>query len=301
MSDRKPTLLVTGASGHMGQRVLELLLEGGAGSIIAVTRTPEKIAAFAPRGVDIRQGDFDHADALVRAFTGADRVLIISTDALGVPGLRLQQHLTAVKAAEAAGVRHVVYTSLTNPGSDSPILLAPDHHGTEDALAASQLGWIVLRNNVYTDFQLGALGRAIAMGGLYNASGSGKIGYVTREDCSRAAAAALTAAFDGRRTLDITGPEALSQDDLAKIASEVSGKPVTYVPLEVEVLIQNMVGAGLPRPVADVYASFDAAAAQGKLDVVSSAVEDLTGKKPIRFADFVAANRAELLQAAGIN
>jgi NAD(P)H dehydrogenase (quinone) len=131
------TLLVTGASGHLGRRVLELLLETQTGQIIATTRTPEKLADFAQRGVIVRQADFDDPASLVTAFTGADRLLLISTDVIGVPGLRIQQHTNAVKAAEEAEVSHVVYTSLINPEPGTPIAIAPDHYETELALAQS--------------------------------------------------------------------------------------------------------------------------------------------------------------------
>jgi NAD(P)H dehydrogenase (quinone) len=298
--NHQPTLLVTGASGHLGRRVIELLLESQNRTIIATTRTPEKLADFGERGVIVRPADFENPASLAEAFAGADRLLLISTDALGVPGQRLNQHRNAVKAAEQAGVSHVVYTSLINPGPDSPVLLAPDHHGTETALAESKMGWTVLRENIYTEVLLGALIQAVQFGGLFNAAANGKAAYITREDCARAAAAALAASFEGRRTLDITGPEALSQAEVAALAGTISGKQLDYVPLELEVLIQNMVNAGLPQPLAEAYASFDTAVAQGRFGAVTNSVEELTGRKPISVAEFLAANRDALAQTAAV-
>ncbi len=294
-SNGKPTLLVTGASGKLGQRVLELLLEANAGTIIATTRSPEKLAAFAEKGVIVRQADFSDPASLTKAFEGVDRLLLISTDTIGN---RLSQQIAAVKAAEEAGVKHVLYTSIANVQPTSTAQAAPDHYGTEQALIASKMGYTFLRNNIYTDMFLGTLGQAISSGTLYAASADGKIGYVTREDCARAAAAALTDGFDGRRSLDITGPEALSQYDIAEIASKISGKPVTYVPLTQEALIKGMVSAGLPQFVAELLASFDAATAKGELDVVTNAVEELTGRKPTSAAEFLAANKQALTQPA---
>lgn len=298
MSNQKPTLLVTGASGQLGRRVLELLLEAQAGTIIAATRMPENLNDFKQRGVIVRRADFDAPETLAEAFAGADRLALISTNAVGKPGWRLDQHRNAVNAAQQAGVSHVVYTSLINPGPDSPVLLAPDHQGTEDALAASTLGWTVLRENIYSDTLLGTLSRAIQMGTLYAAAGDGKTAYITREDCAQAVAAALLASFADRRTLDITGPEALSQSDLAALASEIAGKSVVYVPLETQVVVNNMVSAGLPQPIAELLASFDTAIAQGRFAMVSTAVEDLTGRKPIAMKDFLASQREALLQGA---
>jgi NAD(P)H dehydrogenase (quinone) len=280
----QPTLLVTGASGHLGRRVVELLLEKGARSIIATTRTPEKLADFAARGVVVRPADFDDPDSLASAFAGAERLLLISSEVTGER--RRRQHLNAVRAAEAAGVRHILYTSLVNP-LDTPITLAPDHATTEQAIKDSGMGYTVLRNNVYMEGLPAAVERAIASGTLYSAVGAGKISYVAREDCAQAAAAALLADFDGRRILDVTGPEAVAQADLAQIASDLSGKPVQYVPVSVKTSVENLVGAGLPRPVAELIISFDAAGAQGLLEGVSDAVEVLSGKTPISACDFI--------------
>jgi NAD(P)H dehydrogenase (quinone) len=293
--NNQPTLLVTGASGHLGRRVVELLLEATAGTIVATTRTPENLTDLTKRGVIVRQADFNKPASLAAAFAGVDRLLLISTDALDESGLRLKQHQAAVKAAEAAGVSHVIYTSLVNPGPESAVLFAPDHRGTEEALAASQLSWTVLRNNLYADLLLFSLNQAIQMGQLFSAAGAGKIAYITREDCAQAAAAALLSSFDGRKILNITGPEALSQNDLANLASEISGKPITYVPLELDVLIQNMVATGLPQPIAETYASIDAAAFQGQFETVSGDFAELTSGKPTAVAQFLTANRNALL------
>lgn len=290
--NNQPTLLVTGASGQLGRRVVELLLEADAGTIIATTRTPEKLADFSERGVVVRHADFNEPDSLAKAFAGVDRLLLISTDALDGQGTRVKQHQTAVKAAEAAGVSHVVYTSVVNPGPGSVI---PDHYETEEALAASQLNWTILRNNLYADLLPASLGQAIQMGQLFSAAGEGGIAYISREDCAQAAAAALLSSFNGRRTLNITGPEALSPANLAALAGQVAGKPVTYVPLEKNVLIQNMVAAGLPEPTAQFLGALDAATARGQFETVSSDFAELTDHEPTAVAEFLTANREALL------
>lgn len=295
MSDTKPTLLVTGASGQLGRLVVTLLLEQNAGTIIAATRTPEKLADLAAQGVTVRHADFDDPASLTAAFAGVDRLLLISTDRLDVPGLRIQQHLNAVNAAEEAGVSHVVYTSIVNPTPAFPAFVNTDHRTTEEGLENSKVGFTILRENIYTDYLIGSLGRVLASGQLRNASADGKTAYITREDCARASAAALASTFVGRRTIDITGPEALSQADVAHIVSTVTGQTITYTPVELEGVIQGMVGAGLPRPVAEAFASFDVATAVGQFAQVSSGVEDLTGRKPIGLADFLRAHQDTLV------
>ncbi|MBZ0289531.1 MAG: SDR family oxidoreductase [Anaerolineae bacterium] len=300
MSGQQGTLLVTGASGNLGRRVVELLLEAGTppNKIVAATRSPEKLADFAARGVFVRQADFEDLDSLASAFAGVERLLLVSTDAVGEPGRRIKQHQNAVKAAEGAGVKHVVYTGIMNPNAGFPAFVNPDHWGTEEALAASKMGYTSLRENIYTDYLLSTLGRAVASGQLFSAAGDGKTAYITREDCARAAAAALASSFEGRRTVDITGPEAVSQHDVAAVVSAITGQKVTYIPLELEALIQGMVGAGLPRPLAEAFATFDASNAQGQFSAVSNGVEELTGRKPTSVADFLAANKNVLMQGA---
>jgi len=296
MSNNGP-LLVTGASGHLGRRVVELLLDSPRANgrkLIAVTRSPEKLAELAARGVEVVAGDFDHPGTLQAPFAGVERALIISSDALDRPGRRLEQHLAAVHAAHAAGVRHVVYTSLTNPGPQSPITLAPDHWGTESAIRESGMSYTVLRNNMYTDHLLMWLPHAVSAGKLVNAYADGAVSYVTREDCAQAAAATLSESFEGKAVLDITGPTAIAQSELAAMVSEVTGKPVEYVAVSPEAATQNLQRAGMPLPIARLLVSFEVAATRGQLAVTSSAVRELTGKAAQGVREFLSANRAAL-------
>jgi NAD(P)H dehydrogenase (quinone) len=284
-------VLVTGASGQLGSRVVQLLVDDGV-PVIAATRNPAKIAEF---GVEVRTADFDQTpEELAKAFAGARRMLLISTNAIDRPGHRYEQHQRAIDAAKRAGVTHIVYTSMTHPVKDSPVLIALDHLRTEEALAASGLGYTALRNNLYTDLLLMSLPAAIASGQLFAAAGDGGAAYVTREDCARAAAAALRADFDGKRQLEITGPAVVTYGELASLASELSGKEVAYVPVDEEALVAGMVERGLPEPVARLMASFDTGMKQGLFGPATGAVEELTGHKPTSVRAFLKANKGAL-------
>lgn len=286
--------LVTGASGQLGRRVVELLLEGGAGPVIATTRSVDKLTRLAAQGIEVRSADFSNPVGLKNAFAGAKRLLIISTDALE-PGKRLVAHNGAIEAAVAAGVEHIVYTSLTNPGPDSPITFAVDHRETEALLVESGIPHTILRNNLYTDLFLMSAPQAIKSGQLFAATGQGRAGYVTREDCARAAAAALMRETE-TKTYDVTGPDLVSQADLAAILSDLSGKTIAYVPITVDDLRAGMIANGLPPTTADAFASFDEAIAKGHMAVSTNAVKDLTGKAPASVRDFLGKNAASLLE-----
>lgn len=288
------TLLITGASGHLGRRVAELLLEAGQHRIVLATRTPAKLADLAARGAIVRAADFDDPASLATAFAGVDRLLLVSTDVLDQPGRRLAQHRAAITAAAAAGVRHLVYTSLLNAVPGSVMSLAPDHAQTEQALASSLLTWTVLRNNLYADNLLASLGFAVATGQLHTASGDGAISYITREDCARAAAAALASADATNRTLDLTGPAALTANEIAALTAQITGRTITHVPVPADGLRAALTRAGLPPGLVEGLVTFDLAAARGELRTVSPTVTQLTGRAPTTVAAFLAAHRAQL-------
>ena len=292
----QPTLLVTGASGQLGRRAVEILLEAKAGNVIAGTRDPSKIADLAAKGAEVRKVDFDDA-ALAESFKGVDRLLLISTDALDKPGRRLAQHRAAIEAAKKAGVKHIVYTSMPKPEPGSPIPFAPDHYGTEQALEASGVGWTVLRNGWYQENLLHALPSAIASGKWFSAAGDGKVAHVAREDAAYAAAAALAAAPSGNARYDITGADLLTTREIAKLASEATGKPIEVVNVTDEQLTQGMIAAGMPAFLAPVFASFDTNTRNGNIAIASGAVQKLTGRTPRPLKQFLAANKEALLHA----
>lgn len=291
-------LLVTGASGALGQRVVHHLLHtlGVAPSrIVAASRHPSALSALAGCGVRVVAADFDDADTLPKAFEGVDRLLLISTDAIDRPGARLRQHRAAVAAAEAAGVRHLVYTSMPQPKS-STVLFAPDHAGTEDALAASRLpGWTVLRNHWYFENLFMSLPGVLAAGGRwFSAAGDGKLANIARDDLALAAATVLAGSEAGRHTYTLSGGQALTTAEQAAAIAQVLGRPVEVIPVPVEGLVQGMVGAGLPGPLAQVLASFDTNTAAGHVGQVTGDYQAITGRAPQRFADWLQAHRQAL-------
>ncbi|MGV3526999.1 MAG: SDR family oxidoreductase [Candidatus Sericytochromatia bacterium] len=281
------TLLITGAGGQLGQLVLEALLKTATHpALVATTRQPDKLAAFAQRGVSVRAADFNQPETLSAAFAGATRMLLISTDAVGA---RVEQHRQAIQAAVAAGVQHIVYTSWPHADS-SPALVAPDHAATEQILRESGVSYTILRNHLYSENLLGSLKSALATGVLAGSTGGGKAAYVTRQDCANAAAAVLLAPAAASCVLDISGPKAYTQAEIAQLASELTGQPIQAIDLPDAEYRQALVGAGLPEFVADLLLSFDQAIRKGDAAEVSSSVQDLTGQAPEDLAGFLRAH-----------
>jgi NAD(P)H dehydrogenase (quinone) len=284
---------VTGASGKLGRRVLELLRDRDYdGRIIGGSRTPEAVDL---PGIEARKVDFEDAASLPAAFAGVDRLLIISTDKVGA---RLDAHRAAITAAGQAGVKEVIYTSMPNPEPPSAITFAPDHHGTEQAIKASGLPYTILRMSWYADNLLGSLPGNLATGQWFTSTAGGKVGYVTREDCARAAAGALLMPAENG-TYTVTGPETLSVAEIARIASDVAGEPLTVIDVTDAELAAGAKAAGVADYVIEHFiVALERNTREGKMAMATDAVETLWGEKPMSLRDFLEANRRALLGQA---
>jgi len=294
MSDR---VLVTGASGHLGRLVLDKLLERGVapGRIIATTRDASKLAGYAEKGVEVRTADFNDVAGLAGAFKGAAKLALISTDALDDQGTRRRQHANAVDAAKAAGVKHIVYTSMPDPSPDNRVIFAPDHRLTEEAIKASGLSYTILRNTWYQENMFMSLPQALASGHWYTSAGEGRIAHVARADCAEAIAAVLASDSTESATYTLTGSESRTTAEVAGFASEILGKPLEVIHLTDEQLAGGMKAAGVPEFMIPTIISFEAATREGNLSARTDDLEKLTGKPPIPFRAFFEQNKAALI------
>jgi NAD(P)H dehydrogenase (quinone) len=291
------TLLVTGASGFIGRRTLEILLDKKAERLVATTRTPEKLADLAKRGVDVREASFDEPGSLTEAFAGVDRLLLLSTNLLDGTNRRLEHQRNAVKAAVAAGVKHVVYKSSSVLYPTAEASIPNDHYWTEIAIAASPVDWTFVRDNLFTDTILWWLPQAIAAGEIVAAAGKRAVNYVTRENVAQSLAAALIGGR-GRHIYDSTGPEPVSRAELAAIASELTGRSVRYVSVDPAERRNQLGAAGTPPFFVEATIKFEVETARGYWDIVTPDVKELTGREPTSVREFLTANRAALRSAA---
>jgi NAD(P)H dehydrogenase (quinone) len=224
-----PRIIISGASGQLGDLVIKELLARGlpADRLILVSRTPEKLDAYRKLGASTRFGDFSQPASLPAAFAGGNRLLLISIG-FGA-GPRPAAHKNAVDAAVAAGVKHIVYTSYIAISQGDHSGLASDHFQTEEIIRMSGATWTLLRNSIYSNGLVQQAAKMLAEGKATVSDSDTRIGYVTREDCAAAAAAALMGSGQENKSYDITGPELVGVREIAAAASAVAGKPVALV------------------------------------------------------------------------
>lgn len=289
------TIVISGASGQLGGEVVEALLGRGvpAADLILVTRTPEKLSRYGKLGASVRYGDFDKPESLGAAFAGGTQLLLISTVA---SPRRLQQQLAAIEAAKQAGVKRIVYTSIVAADRLAKAGVLADHFATEQALAASGLGWTVLRNQTYAESQLEEASIAIAAGEYQTNQGRGSVAYVAHRDCAESAAAALTTAGHDGRIYDITGPDLVNPDGFVRALGDLSGKRIKVFALLDDEYRDQLKDYGMPEEVAILLAALNKAAREGLLSVRSDDVEQLTGHKPKSLREVFEEHRATLLE-----
>jgi NAD(P)H dehydrogenase (quinone) len=287
-------IVVSGAAGQLGRLVAEQLLGRlDPEHLILSSRTPGALGEFADLGVDVRYADLDEPDSLAKAFSGGARLFLISTTDIG---RRVEQNQAALRAAQQAGIAHVVYTSLTNPVADHPSgVVVDEQRETEALLHEGGIAWTALRYAAYAELQVPLGAVAVSYGRLVTNAGSGRIAPISRSDCAAAAAVALTMDGHEGQTYEITGPEALTQSDIARLLTDVTGSPVRVVPTGDRRLMWGLSRLGTPRPVARAIVDLGVATREGYFDVVDPAFERLTGRTPRSLRDIFVAHRDELL------
>ncbi|MFG1803431.1 SDR family oxidoreductase [Micromonospora carbonacea] len=281
------SIVVTGATGHLGELIVAALLRRGvpAGEIVALGRDAGKLAGLAGHGVATRQVDYTDPGSLRAAFAGADRLMFVSGSEVGQ---RVAQHHNVVAAAREAGVGLVVYTSIAN-ADRSGMILAGEHLATERELTASGLPYVILRNGWYLENYTDQLATYLQFG-VTGAAGDGRVSAATRADYAEAAAAALTGAAETNRVYELGGP-AFTLTELAEEVSRQTGQAVGYTDLPAEKLTEVLVSAGLPEGFAAVLADSDLGLARGELYVDGDDLAKLIGREPTTLAEALRAAR----------
>lgn len=278
-------IAVTGATGQLGQLVIDALLKTTpAAQIVALVRDPGKAGGLAAKGVVTRQADYDDAAGLERALAGIDKLLLISSSAVGQ---RVHQHQNVIGAAKKAGVGLIAYTSLLH-AETSPMGLAAEHRATEALLKASGVPYVLLRNSWYTENYLASIPAALQHGAFIGSAGEGRIASAPRRDYAEAAAAVLTSAADqSGKVYELSGDDSYTLADLAAEISRQAGRAIPYRDLPEAQYAAALVGAGLPQPLAQAIAGWDVGASNGALFDEGHQLSKLIGHRTTPLAEVV--------------
>jgi len=277
---------VTGASGQLGMGVVRhLLTRTSASDIVAITRSPEKLAVFSSQGVNVRTGDFNDRTGLEKAFSGIERLLIIPGSDL-TPNVRPAQHRTAISAAQSAGVGHIIYVSSVGarPGPSDGIM--ETHFATEQALITSGATWTLLRMSIYAEMLLDGAKQALSTH-TYAALQGAPAAYIVRDDLAAAAAGLLTTNGHVGVTYHASGPASLTAAQVADILAKVGRTSVQFSAIAVAQLESALAGFGLPPAIVNAISRFQQALQVGAFDVVTGDVGRLSGRQPESVEDFL--------------
>jgi NAD(P)H dehydrogenase (quinone) len=279
-------IVVTGASGKLGHHVVaELVKKVPADQVVAAVRSVEKAASLKALGVEVREADYNKPETLAKAFAGAEKVLLISSNDLEN---RIPQQRAVVDAAKAAGVQLIAYTSILRADT-SKLGLAKDHKATEEYIKASGIPYVFLRNGWYFENRTEALGPALEHGVILGAAGEGRFAAASRADYAGAAAMALTKDGQENKIYELGGDAPYSMAELAAEVSKQSGKQVVYQDLPEQKFAEALAGFGLPKPVAELVADSEAGAAKGELDRAGNDLSTLLGRPTTTLSAAVAA------------
>ena len=281
-----PLIAVTGASGQLGRLAIQFLLSRHpAARILAIARDPAKIADLAEAGVQVRQGDYDRPDTLDAALAGVERLLLVSSSEIGK---RAPQHQAVIDAAIRAGVGLVAYTSLLHADT-SPLGLAAEHVQTEQALQASGLPHVLLRNGWYAENYTAGIAGALQHGVVLGSAGDGRLSLAARADYAEAAAIIMASdATQAGKVYELAGDHAVTLTDFAALVARKTGIPIAYQDLPQQDYRDALLSAGLPGFVADLLSDSDAGAAKGGLFDDSGTLGRLIGRATTPIEDVIA-------------
>ena len=278
-------ILVTGASGQLGNLVINSLLAKGvaADQIVAAVRSPEKATALQERGVVVREADYTDPASLKAAMNGIKRVVLVSSSEVGQ---RAAQHQNVIDAAQATGVELLAYTSILHADT-SPLALAEEHVATEAALKASNVPHVVLRNGWYSENYTMSAGMAVEHGAVLGSAGEGKYSTAARADYADAAATVITSEDQAGKVYELAGDEAFTLAQYAAYITKISGKEVVYQDLPEAEYAKVLVEVGLPEGFAAVLADSDVGASKGGLFDDSQTLSKLIGRPTTPIQDSI--------------
>ncbi|RVV97917.1 SDR family oxidoreductase [Mesobaculum littorinae] len=282
-------LIVTGGTGQLGRRIVDHLRTLVSADRIGIsTRDPAQAADLARAGIRVRRGDYDDPASLRHAWEGAERVLLVSSNTAARGGDPLAQHRMAIDVARELGVERLLYTSQISASPNSQFPPGRDHAATEAMLAKSGLPWTALRHGFYAASALGMNARGFAQGTLSGPE-DGKVAWTTHDDLAEVDARLLA----GEETIDgptppLTGAEALDLADLARLASDVTGRDIAREVIPEEEMARRARQNGVPGGAIAIMTGYFRAARAGEFDRPDPTLARLLGRDPVPMRDVLA-------------
>ncbi len=282
-------ILVTGATGHLGRDTIEYLLNKvSANEIAALARNEEKSKVLREKGIDVRIGNYDDYDSLVKAFQDIDKLLLISSSEIGS---RAAQHINAINAAKEAGVKHIVYTSFIRQKDDPNSALwfiAKDHVETEEHLVNCGIPYTLFKNGFYMDMITDFIGEnVLETQTVFLPAKEGKVNFALRKEIAEALANVLTSEGHESKVYNIGGEVTVSFGEIADFLSEISGKKINYVSPDAETYKQELAKHNVPEMYINMFAAFAIAFSENAMDVPSNDLTDLLGRKSMEVETFL--------------
>lgn len=283
-------IAVTGATGQLGRLVIDALLKKvPAEQIVAAVRSPEKAADLAAKGVTVRKADYGQPDTLMSAFSGVDKLLLISGSEVGQ---REAQHQAIINAAKSANVKFIAYTSLLHADS-SPLGLGVEHRATEAQLQASGIPYALLRNGWYTENYAASIAPALTHHAFIGSAGEGRIASAARRDYAEAAAEVISRDDQAGKIYELAGDDSYTLAEFAAEIARQSGEQVEYVNLSPAEFAAALKGAGLLDGLAEMLADSDRGASQGGLFDGSRSLSQLIGRATTPYQEVIKATLAK--------
>lgn len=280
-------ILVTGATGHLGSQIVEnLLTQISPNEIAVLVREEEKAKQLKEKGVQIRIGNYTNPNSLVAAFKEVEKLILISSNDFND---RITQHKNAIDAAKQAGVKHILYTSMSmNDIETSPLKgFLEDHYQTEDYIKQNGFTYTMLQHSLYTEVIPMFIGEHVLETGVFFPAGEGRAAYASRTDLAEAISKIVVSdAFDNQ-SLPLTNSENYSYSDVAKILTEISGNEVAYVSPTPEIFSETLKGFGLPEPIIQMSLGFAAGIKNNDFDTTFPNLETILGRKPQSLKEYL--------------
>ena len=275
-------ICITGAGGTVGSEVLNQIRLTDAKFRVAYFSEGKADNARAS-GIDAAVIDYNQPDTLEAAFAGCDKLFLLGPNDLN----QTELEINAVRAAKAAGVSQIVKQSVLGAEGES-YSLAHVHRPVEKAIEASGLSWTFLRPNSFMQNVQTFMSESIrAEGAFYTASGDACVSHVDVRDIAAVAVEALTKEGHEGKTYTLTGPEALTYDEIAARLSEATGRAIAHVSLPHEDLKGAMLGSGMPEPLADRMLDLERYFREDSASSVSDDINLATGNDARRFDDYI--------------